>query len=123
MTKWHGGKGSARRPAQVPEETLRDNWDRIFGGSEEPDDFDEILDNVRRNLNETLFTGYDFDNEGEESVEVRFVGVECGGPTVIIDLQHMTVGYDIDTLTGELTRCCICSAWSSSECICGAWDQ
>lgn len=33
MTQWHGGKGSSRRPAQVPEETLRDNWDRIFGKS------------------------------------------------------------------------------------------
>lgn len=26
-----GGKGSARRPQAVPEEVVRDNWERIFG--------------------------------------------------------------------------------------------
>lgn len=26
-----GGKGSARRPQAVPEEIVRDNWERIFG--------------------------------------------------------------------------------------------
>jgi hypothetical protein len=29
MTKWHGGKGSARRPED--RKKLDENWDRIFG--------------------------------------------------------------------------------------------
>ena len=29
MTKWHGGKGSKRRPENNSE--YQDNWDKIFG--------------------------------------------------------------------------------------------
>jgi len=29
MTKWHGGKGSKRRPEKNSE--YQDNWDKIFG--------------------------------------------------------------------------------------------
>ena len=32
MTKWHGGKGSKRRPSD--EQAYSDNWDRIFGTKE-----------------------------------------------------------------------------------------
>lgn len=31
MTSWHGGKGPDRRPAAVDEQTIADNWARIFG--------------------------------------------------------------------------------------------
>lgn len=30
MSTWHGGKGSARRPPSVDDETIASNWDRIF---------------------------------------------------------------------------------------------
>ena len=29
MSKWHGGKGSKRRPSD--EQLYSDNWERIFG--------------------------------------------------------------------------------------------
>lgn len=29
--KWHGGKGDARRKPTVSQQTVDDNWDRIFG--------------------------------------------------------------------------------------------
>jgi len=32
MSKWHGGKGSKRRPSD--EQSYSDNWDRIFGKKE-----------------------------------------------------------------------------------------
>jgi len=32
-------KGSSRRPQEVPDELVRDNWSRIFGGTL-PDDID-----------------------------------------------------------------------------------
>ncbi len=28
------GKGSARRPSEIPQEIIDDNWDRIFGKKE-----------------------------------------------------------------------------------------
>ena len=31
MSQWHGGKGSAPRPKNVPKEVWESNWDRIFG--------------------------------------------------------------------------------------------
>lgn len=32
---WAGGKGDKRRPAAVDEQTLSDNWNRIFGAKPE----------------------------------------------------------------------------------------
>lgn len=34
MSQWHGGKGSAPRPKNVPKEVWEENWDRIFGKKE-----------------------------------------------------------------------------------------
>lgn len=31
--QWHGGKGSERRPSQVSEQHVADEWARIFGQS------------------------------------------------------------------------------------------
>lgn len=28
--KWHGGKGSRRRPQRVDEKKVQENWDSIF---------------------------------------------------------------------------------------------
>lgn len=30
-----GGKGSGRRPQQVPDDTMQDSWNRIFGNKKE----------------------------------------------------------------------------------------
>lgn len=30
---WSGGKGSGRRPADIDDETIADNWQRTFGPS------------------------------------------------------------------------------------------
>ena len=35
MTKWHGGKGSGRRPEDRTK--IDNNWDRIFGKKTQPD--------------------------------------------------------------------------------------
>lgn len=34
-----------------------------------------------------------------------------------------TVGYSLNLSTGELSRVCVCSARSSTECLCGTWDH
>ena len=31
MTKWHGGKGSSKRPMQIDKETFDKNFEAIFG--------------------------------------------------------------------------------------------
>ena len=33
MSKWHGGKGSKRRPEDL--QKIADNWDKIFGKKDE----------------------------------------------------------------------------------------
>ena len=35
MTKWHGGKGSNRRPED--KKKFDDNWDKIFGKPKKPE--------------------------------------------------------------------------------------
>lgn len=43
MSKWHGGKGSKRRPEDTTK--YNDNWDRIFGKKEElPSAADDAAD-------------------------------------------------------------------------------
>ena len=34
-----------------------------------------------------------------------------------------TIGYILNLNNGELSRVCICHAYSTSECNCGAWDE
>jgi len=36
------GKGSARRPAQVSDNTVRDNWERIFGNDGKDGQADQV---------------------------------------------------------------------------------
>lgn len=38
MNKWHGGKGSTRRPKKVSDEKLQENWDRIFKKKEKQEE-------------------------------------------------------------------------------------
>ena len=40
-------------------------------------------------------------------------------PTLIVQGDFGSHGYDIDVNTGELSRCCICSSRSSYDCVCG----
>lgn len=43
-------------------------------------------------------------------------------PTLVLQSEEFgTVGYSLNLSTGELNRVCICNAYSSNECICGAW--
>lgn len=43
-------------------------------------------------------------------------------PMLVLQGEGWSRGYDIDLTTGDLRRICICHAYSSGECICGAWD-
>jgi hypothetical protein len=44
-------------------------------------------------------------------------------PTLILQGTGFdTLGYDLDTSSGELKRVCICAAHSENECVCGAWS-
>lgn len=43
MSKWHGGKGSKRRPEDL--QKIAENWDKIFGKKEEGQDFNYESDN------------------------------------------------------------------------------
>ena len=45
-------------------------------------------------------------------------------PTLVIQSDEFgSVGYSLNRTNGELNRVCICNAYSSSECMCGAWDN
>jgi hypothetical protein len=43
-------------------------------------------------------------------------------PILVLQGAFGSVGYSLNTDTGELRRICLCAAHSSSECVCGAWD-
>lgn len=43
-------------------------------------------------------------------------------PILVLQGEFGSVGYSLDKDTGELSRVCICAAYESSECACGAWD-
>ena len=44
-------------------------------------------------------------------------------PTLVIQGDFASKGYDLDLSTGTLTRICICHAYSATECCCGAWND
>jgi len=44
-------------------------------------------------------------------------------PILTVEGTSRMAGYSIDKETGELRRICLCSAYSSRECMCGAWDE
>lgn len=44
-------------------------------------------------------------------------------PTLALRCDNFgTVGYSLNMSNGDLERVCICNAYSSTECVCGAWD-
>lgn len=43
-------------------------------------------------------------------------------PIVVLQGFFGSVGYEVDPNTGETSRTCICSAWTSNECCCGGFD-
>lgn len=43
-------------------------------------------------------------------------------PTLVLQGPNWSHGYSVDVETGVLTRICICHAYNSNECCCGAWD-
>jgi len=44
-------------------------------------------------------------------------------PTLIIQTERDSIGYDVNLETGEVTRTCICEARSSNECCCGGFEE
>jgi hypothetical protein len=44
-------------------------------------------------------------------------------PVLVIQGDFGSNGYDVNTETGELTRTCICFAYTDSECVCGYFDS
>lgn len=44
--RWHGGKGSTRRPAQVPKEKFDENWEKIFGKKDNRKDRKKVRTSV-----------------------------------------------------------------------------
>lgn len=40
-------------------------------------------------------------------------------PTLVLQGEFGSIGYDVDPETGDLTRCCICFAYHETECSCG----
>lgn len=43
-------------------------------------------------------------------------------PMLILRNDYKTLGYSLNLDTLELSRVCICCAYSAEECVCGAWD-
>lgn len=56
-------------------------------------------------------------------VSAYIIGEDPRYPQLILEGDWGTHGYWIDKDTGELERFCVCSAYSESECMCGAWDD
>lgn len=44
-------------------------------------------------------------------------------PTLVLEGPFGKIGYSLNKESGELDRICICFAHSSSECMCGGFDQ
>jgi hypothetical protein len=44
-------------------------------------------------------------------------------PTLVLKGDFGIVGYDLNKETGEIKRICVCAAYSSNECCCGAFDM
>ena len=53
---------------------------------------------------------------------VRIEAEDTRYPMVVITGPFGTVGYTLSLRDGSLDRVCICHAYNSSECLCGAWD-
>ena len=52
-------------------------------------------------------------------LECYFVAEDPRYPTLVIRDNGETFGFSYNRETGELTRCCICAAYSDNECVCG----
>jgi len=59
-------------------------------------------------------------SEGIESY-VHYSEYDTGKrhPIVVIQGDFGSRGYEVDTMTGELTQVCICAAHNKFECVCG----
>lgn len=63
------------------------------------------------------------DDDPEYVVRSRIMYEDPRYPTLIIKGKNWIKGFALDKDTGNIRRICICYAHSSSECLCGAWDQ
>jgi hypothetical protein len=59
---------------------------------------------------------------GEHGINSYIVAEDPRYPTLVLQGDFGSVGYDLNSSTGELRKVCICAAHSSNECTCGAWD-
>lgn len=60
---------------------------------------------------------------GEKDVTCRITAEDDRYPMLVLQGDGWSRGYWVDKDNGDLTRVCICHAHSSSECLCGAWDE
>jgi hypothetical protein len=63
-------------------------------------------------------------NYTELGVDVYLSYEDKRYPTLVLQSDEFgSVGYSLDLKTGNLRRICICAAYCSYECVCGAWDE
>lgn len=80
-------------------------------------DIDEYGDDARARL-----TQQEPLNE-ELGVESYFSYEDPRYPILVLRSEQFgSVGYNLDLSNGELSRVCLCYAYSENECMCGAWS-
>jgi hypothetical protein len=61
--------------------------------------------------------------DNELGIDVDITYEDPRYPTLVLESEQFgKVGYWLDLSNGELTRTCICNAYCSTECLCGAFD-
>ncbi len=61
--------------------------------------------------------------EEDNEMNVYLTGEDPRYQTLVLQGSFGSRGWSVDQHTGELSRVCICCAYDSSECCCGAWDD
>jgi hypothetical protein len=63
------------------------------------------------------------DTDQKLNIETYLSYEDIRYPILILQSERFgTIGYNLDTSNGELTRVCICHAFTINECLCGAWE-
>ena len=85
----------------------------------------KVLEGLREGLREglkELLAQPDSHEEHELGVETYFSYEDSRYPILVLRSEQFgSFGYNLDLSNGNLSRVCICHAYSENECLCGAW--
>ena len=74
-------------------------------------------------VRDEYITGDTIDSCEDYGINAYLAGEDRRYPILVMQGQFGSRGYSVCTITGSIKRVCICAAYESSECCCGAWDD